>query len=82
MLYKKYLCSGKNTRVFKQFELNQWPKRPKYLINILILTYPKSILVDSKNIFEAPIFPSLLYKNKISTNFIKKAELFDSLFDK
>ena len=97
VLYKRYLCSGKNTNVFEEF----MPLQNKIvnLTNDLRDRYytrisnklndspvpPKaywSILKMFLNNKKTPIILPLFYENRFITDFEKKTELFNSFFAK
>ena len=54
---------------------------PEYIVKLVILMYPQSILVDFKKAFEQKkplIIPHMFYENRFITDFTKRAELFNS----
>ena len=53
----------------------------EYIVKLVILMYPQSILVDFKKAFEQKkplIIPHMFYENRFITDFTKRAELFNS----
>ena len=54
---------------------------PEYIVKLVILMYPQSILVDFKKAFEQKkplIIPHMFYENRFITDFTKRVELFNS----
>ena len=97
MTTKKYLRSGKNTKVFEEFKLLQKKivnltnnSRDRYYTRISnklndFHISPKvywSILKMFLNNKKTLIIPPLFYENRFVTDFKKKAELFNSFFAK